>query len=524
MINRLISFFSLALLLFLSACHQPSKPVANQLKVSQSSDPQTLDPRQARNLETATTLHMLYEGLMRTDEKGKIVPGIAEKVDVSPDQKTYTFSLRPSVWSNEEPVTASDFEQTWKSLLSPDFAAPNAYQFYPIKGAQAAKEGKISLEEVGIHAPDETTLIVELEQPLAHFLNLVSTHFYYPVHSTLRENKNASTTDSTFVSNGPFKLDHWSRNNELTAIKNPLYWDEKNVHLEKVSLIVLDDNTALHLFENKELDWTGSPLSTLPTDSLAALRTEGILKTAPGAGTHWFRFNTEKKPFDNASMRTAFALALNRQELIDHVLQGNQQAALQIVPPSFNGALSLHQDHNIEKAQHLFKESQEHNEELAAITLCYRNDERSHKIAQVVQQQWKEAFNLTVNLQSCESKVLFDHLKTGEYQIGLGSWYADFRDPISFLDVFKFKDNGTNNTQWENEIYTALLEGSSSEANEEKRAKLLQQAEKILLREMPVIPLFHAAYNYLQQPRVEGVYFSELGYLDFKHAKLQTDL
>jgi len=160
-------------------------------------------------------------------------------------------------------------------------------------------------------------------------------------------------------------------------------------------------------------------------------------------------------------------------------------------------------------------------ETMPKITIYYATGERSHKIAQVVQQQWKEALGVDVALQSNEAKVYFDQLKKRDYQVGIGSWFADYRDPISFLEIFKLKENGTNNTQWENADFISLLDQSARAGDSSTRNKLLNEAETLLIKEMPIIPLFYSSYNYVKNPAVKGVYLSELGYLDFKSAYIE---
>jgi oligopeptide transport system substrate-binding protein len=288
---------------------------------------------------------------------------------------------------------------------------------------------------------------------------------------------------------------------------------------------VLDNPTALQLFQNGGLEWTGSPLSTLSVDALASLKKQNVLEVKPSAGTYLFRINSEKPPFTSVKMRQAFALALNRSDLVEHVLQGNQIPAFGIVPSSFLEGGPYFNDHDVLKARALFTEALREQmmtiEDLPAITIFYAANERAHKIAQVAQQQWKEALGVNVLLQSYEPKVYYDQLKKHDYQLGIGSWFADFRDPISFLEIFKLKDNGTNNTQWEHPDYIALIDASSKTADNQERSRLLQEAEKVLIQQMPVIPLFYNSYNYVRKPSVKGVYFSELGYLDFKHAYLE---
>lgn len=529
--NQWLKFLLIPFLLLISAaCRQPQKPIAQSstLRISMETDPLTLDPRRVRDLATTTVIHMLYEGLMRTQADGQPAFALAEEVIISPDQKTYTFHLRPSSWSDGQPVTAHDFEQTWKSLLDPQFPSPNAYQLYVIRGAQEAKEGRSAIDQVGVHAQDDSTLVVELEQPTPYFLNLTATHFFYSVHASLRQQAADASTlpDSQILTNGPFKLENWSHHNELTAVPNPHYWDKENVTLARIQLVVLDNSTALQLFKKGELDWIGSPLSTLSIDALASLKKEGQLEVMPAAGIYLFRINTEKPPFHHVKMRQAFAYALNRKDLVEHVLQGNQQPAFGIVPPSFIEGRPFFQDHDTSLALQLFQEALKEQDltlqNFPQVSIYYASNERAHKIAQVAQQQWKQNLGVQVDLQSNEAKIYFDRLKKHDYQLGIGSWFADIRDPISFLEIFKLKENGTNNTQWENSQYIALLNQSSLATQFSKRQELLKEAENVMIKEMPVIPLFYAAHNYVKNPKIKEIYFSELGYLDFKKAYWDT--
>lgn len=530
MLSQWLHLFLIPFCLFVCTGCREHRPLANDstLRISSEGDPQTLDPRQVRDLGTVTVIHMLYEGLMRQQTDNQPSPAIAETVTISPDQKTYTFKLRRSAWSDGQPVTAYDFEQTWKSALHPQFPNPNAYQLYSIEGAQAAKEGGGSLDNIGVRALNDDTLIVQLERPTPYFLHLTATHFFYPVHPSLRQQSIGSNLDeSQILTNGPYRLENWSRHNELVAIPNPHYWDKENVHLDRITLIVSDNPTALQLFQKGELDWTGSPLSTIPTDALASLKREGQLDITPAAGIFMLRLNTQRPPFTHAKMRQAFALALNRADLVEHVLQGNQTPAFRLVPPSFLQGEPLFTDHDISRARQLFQEALEEQhltlQDFPQTSIFYASGERGHKIAQVAQQQWKECFGVNVTLQSTEAKTFFDRLKNHDYQMGIRSWFADFRDPIAFLEVFKLKGNGTNNTQWEHPQYIALLDQSAKTTDHKKREQLLKRAEELLVQEMPIIPLFYASYNYVKKPSVKGVYFSELGYLDFKNAYLDAN-
>ena len=205
-------------------------------------------------------------------KRGQAIPALASTIDISDDRKTYTIQLRESYWSNGERLTAEDFVGTWKSILSPHFPSPNAYQLFPLKGAQAAKEGRLSLDAIGVIALSENTLKIELENPVPFFRDLLTTHFYYPVPKSLRELPLNAPLPSPFISNGPFLLHAWDAHSELTFLKNAQYWDAASVSLEKLSVIIADENTALSLFATNEVDWVGSPLSSIPQDAVQTLR------------------------------------------------------------------------------------------------------------------------------------------------------------------------------------------------------------------------------------------------------------
>lgn len=498
-------------------------------RIAVNSDPLSLDPRLVRDLGSINLMNSLFEGLMRTGPDQKPEFAIANSVDISSDLLTYTFTLRESTWSDGTPLTATDFAQTWMTVLNPTFPAPTAYMLYAIKGAKAAKEGLIPPDAIGINVLSPTTLVIQLEQPSPYFLELLTGHFFFPVSSSMRTQATNTLISSPekLVSNGPFKMAQWKQRNEVIITKNPHYWDAEAIALNGIVFQVLDDNTALQLFKSGQLDWAGSPISTLPQDAISSIKESGSLKIAPAAGTHWLRFNTQKAPFNNVNMRKAFNLAIDRKAIVEHVTQGNQLPAKGIIPPSFGaGEQQYYKDHDILAAQKYYMTAlinlRNADEKLPEISLCYLSgNDRNRKISQAIQQQWNKAFGIPITLESCESQVLYDKLRNGNYQLSLGSWYADVRDPINFLEIFKTKETPTNNTFWENAQFTQLLEMSTTEPSSEERSKLLLQAEALLMEELPVAPLFHGSFNYLTSPRLEGVELSESGLMNFKKASIK---
>jgi len=517
------------IVLGLFACNPDPKTLSSKVKGQEISvaiidDPQVLDPRLMRDTASVNIAHMIFEGLMRKNYTGTLTYGIAEKHTVSEDGREHTFILKDSQWSDGTPLTAYDFEYTWKSVLAPSFPSPNAYQLYCIQGAQAAKSGKGSLDDVGVKAVDDHTLVVTLEKPLSYFLELTTTHFFSPISKAWAERTKGDllAQPESIVTNGPFQLSSWNRNDVIVFVKNPNFWDHRDVKLNKINLIVSDESTALQMFERKQLDWVGSPMSMIPVDALKSLKSKGHLIITPAAGVHLFRLNTQSYPLDNLNMRKALALSIDRKSLVEHVTQSNQRPATGVVPLSFGlQSRPYFEDNNITMAwthyQEALKELHISKDDMPTLSLCYVPNERNHKIVQAVQRQWSDALGINVSLDSCEAAIFYDRLNQNNYQISVGSWYGDINDPINFLEVFKYKDSSTNHTQWEDQEFVDLLDKSSVESDVMERREIFAQAEIKLINAMPVIPIYYPTFNHLNRS-VVGVYFSELGYLDFTYA------
>ncbi len=494
------------------------------IRLNISDDPQSLDPRTARDLSSFTVARMLFEGLTRISKEEKAELALAESVAISSDQKTYTFYLKESRWTNGDVLKASDFAYAWKKVLSPEFLSDAAFQLYVIKNAKSVKEGTVSLDRVGIEVIDDRTLRVSLEHPIPYFMELIAMPIFFPVNQKVDEsNPQWAEKVESYVGNGPFKLAEWRHRDHLVVTKNGLYWDVSQVELEKIELLMIKEETAYKMFEKGELDWIGSPLGILPLDTLQELRQEKRLQTKEMLGTCFLRSNVEKPPFNNTKMRRAFALAINRQEIVDHVTQGNQLPAMGLVPACLKEDLSAYfKDGDVEGARALFKEALSDlgmtEGALPKISLLYLAGERNHLLMQVLQQQWFEAFGVWVELNGIEGKVYYDKVSKRDYQLASGSWIADFNDPINFLEVFKYKNGGSNNTLWENLEYTRLLNESSGVTHTEKRLALLERSERILMEEMPIIPIFYYTMLYVNQSDVKDVVLSSLGSIDFKWA------
>ncbi len=517
----------------LGACHSPTpksgfKQTKTGITINLGAEPQTLDPRKARDLHAVTLVKMLFEGLTRVGKNDQPELALARSVEISPDLKKYTFCMRYSEWSNGEPLTANDFVYAWKKVLDPQFVSENAQQLYVIKNAKAIKESRLPLDELGVRALDPMTLEVELECPTPYFLELMAFPVSFPICQKIdEENPHWAESVATFVCNGPFKLKEWKHQNYIKAEKNSFYWDAAHVQLKDIEMVMVQEDAELKMYRKKELAWVGSPLSTLSLEALPELKKNGEVHTKPILGTYFLRANVEKPPFNNVKVRKAFSLAIQRSEIVQHITQGDQVPATGLVPLSLGLQKEPYfEDGATDRARALFDEGLQESgltlEQMPQIVFFYRASERNHLITQALQQQWYKTLGVKVRLEAVERKVFFDRLSKQDYQLAAGDWLADYNDPINFLEVFKYKTATTNNTNWENEEYTQLLDRSAMILDPDQRAELLSKSERILIDEMPIMPIFYYTLLYMQENRLKDVVLTSLGNLDFKWAYLEN--
>ncbi len=520
------SFLIIMLVVLQLSCQSTAKKaVVHEVRLNIKEEPHNLDPRKAVQLTSISLLHMLFEGLVREGKSGKVEMATAERVEISKDFKIYTFHLRESLWSNGDPLTASDFAAAWKGALSPDFPSSNASILYVIAGAKAAKEGSAPLKDVGVTALDPLTLEVRLEQSTPYFLELLTHPIFSPVHQRVdRENPQWAQRDFSYVSNGPFRIDQWKPQHQILLTKNPCYWDHEHVQIDALRLEMIAEETEQQLFEKGELDWAGSPLSDLSMEAIPSLKQTGKFHTQAGLGTKFLRLNTGTPLLSSPQIRRALALAINRHDLTEHLLQGEQTPTTALVPPFFSLQEEPYfRDGDVEAARALFDEAlttlQLPRAALSELTYLYRSSERNHQLAQAIQQQWKAAFDIEVHLEAVEGKIFFSRIAQNDYQIALGDWTCDFADPINFLEVFKY-NKGSNHTAWENPEYVALLDASATLSGTE-RTQVLARAETLLIQEMPIIPLYSINLMYVSQPYLKNVVLSPGGVIDFKWASIE---
>lgn len=494
------------------------------LDVNIKSEPPSLHPGMSTDTTSGAVLDQVFEGLTRVNQDSEIEEGMAESWEVSDDEKTYTFKIREdATWTNGDPVTAGDFEYAWKWVLDPENPnADYAYQLYPIKGAEDAKENDGSLDDVGITVEDDQTLVVELEQPTEYFLELTAFYTYYPINeevATANEEWSLEAGED-YVSNGPFELTDWAHKDSITIEKNEDYWDAETVKLETINMSMIEEeSTELQLFQNGDLDWVGDPTGSVPLAAIDTMKENDELEISDRAGLYYYSFNHEEEPFNNENIRKAFALAMDRQSIVDNVTQGEEKPAMALVPPSMfeENEEGYFKDNDIEKAKEYLEKGLEEMgvDKLPTVNLSYNTDEGHAAIAQAVQEMWKNNLGVDVELSNEEWAVFLDSMGEGDYQVGRMGWIADFNDAINFLEIFE-SVGGNNYTNWEDDEYKKLIKESRTELDPDKRREILREAEEIFMDEMVVNPVYFYTNLYAHQDNVKDITVSPIGNIQYK--------
>ncbi|MCY9216596.1 peptide ABC transporter substrate-binding protein [Bacillus haynesii] len=540
--KKRLSFISLMLIftLVLSACGfgsssgdggKKDSKGKDTLNVNIKTEPFSLHPGLANDSVSANVLRQTFEGLTTIGKDGKPVEAAAEKIEVSDDQKTYTFTLRDAKWSNGDPVTAEDFEYAWKWALDPKNESQYAYQLYYLKGGEAANTGKGKIEDVGVKAVNDKTLKVELEKPTPYFTELTAFYTYMPVNKKVAE-KNAkwyTNADENYVSNGPFKMAKWKHGGNIVLEKNDQYWDKDAVKLKKINMAMVNDpNTGLNMYKKGELDFVGQPVDQISTDAIPSLKKEG-LKIDPFAAVYLYKFNTEAAPLNNVNIRKALTYAINREAIVKNITQAEQLPAMGLVPPAVHGFESnegYFKDHDVDKAKEYLEKGLKElglkkATDLPKITLSFNTDEAHQKIAQAVQEMWNKELGVDVELGNEEWNVYIDKLHAGNYQIGRLGWTADFNDGMNFLETYRDKEGGNNDTNWENAKYKELLKKASTESDSAKRIELMKEAESIIMDELPIAPIYFYTMPYLHDESLKDFVLTGTGEIYFKTAHFE---
>lgn len=499
---------------------QPEKLAAKQvLRVGNSAEPKTLDPAKATGMFEIHVLDSLFEGLVSFDAKTyKIVPGVASSWTVSKDNLVYTFELRPDAqWSDGTPLTAEDFVASWRRALDPELASEYAYQLYYIKNGKPFNEGKVKdPNQLGIKAAGPHRLVVTLEHPCPFFLDLAGFQTLFPVPMHIVKNypkMSEQWTQNDMVSNGPFRMSERRLNQHIKLVKNERYWDKKSVNLEEIFIYPTENaDTEEKTFISGKLDITATvPTLRIPVYAAKAKHdpASSTFRNNPVFATYFYRFNTKRKPTDDVRVRRALAMVIDRKEIVENVLRGGQMTATNLVPPGTAGytyGSGPFKDHVtpevIADAKKLLAEAgYPDGKGMAPVEILYNTRDDYKKTAVAIQQMWKKALGIEAKLFNQEWKVYLDNQSKMNYTTLQARWIGDYMDANTYLGMFI--TNGTDNfTGWGNPRYDQLIKEAGMTVDAPKRIAMFKEAEKILLDEMPIAPLYFGTTQRLVSPKL----------------------
>ncbi|MEK4527970.1 peptide ABC transporter substrate-binding protein [Paenibacillus sp. BGI2013] len=514
------------------------------LKINLSAEPPTLDPAQAKDSQTNTVLKFLYEGLVRIDADGKEQAGVAKDWKISEDGLKYVFNLNPEAkWSNGDAITAEDFVRSWERALKPETASPYAYQLYYIKGAEGYNLSKdetykgtkvTDFSQVGVKANDEHTLEVTLENPTPYFLGLTAFYTYYPVHASADTNDKFFTDYKNMIVNGPFVMDQYSKGQKIVVKKNDGYHAAADIKLAQIDMSLTNSSASeLQAYKSGQLDYTGAPNGEIPSDQIPSVKAElpDEFKATGIASTYYYQFNVNEAPFNNVKIRKAFAMAIQRQLIVDKVTQGGQIPAFGFVPPGIRGENGEFRDEhkddyfteNVEEAKALLAEGmkEEGYTTLPAVTLIYNTSDGHAKIALAVADMWKQNLGVDVKTENQEWGVFLENRQNQNFQVARAGWSADYNDPYNFLEMWT-TGNTNNDSKFSNEQYDKDVKETVKSADPAARMAAFADAEKILIQdEMGVMPIYYYTNVSLTKPYLKGVQLDFSGAIDYTRAYLE---
>lgn len=510
------------------------------LAVCLASEPQTIDPALNSAVDGAIMINHMFEGLVKRVDDGEgnavTAPGQAEsweKVVNDDGTVTYTFTLRDGIkWSDGQPVTAGDFEYSWKRLANPETAADYCYMIDMVQGYAAVADGSADPDTLGVKAIDDKTLEITLSYDCPYFEEIMAFPATFPVRQDMVEGNDEWTYDvSTYVGNGPYKMAEWSHNAYILAEKNENYYDYENLGPDTIRFTLLDDaNAMLAAYNSGELDF----IENFPTDEMANYLASGEITVADYLGTYYVCFNTEDEVFSDPLVREAFSLAIDRNYIVENVSQAGEVPATAYVPSGVNDAAGPSGDDfrtvggeyysvaaedyeaNCEKARELLAEAGYPNGEgFPTVEYTYNTDDKHKAIAEALQNMWQEVLGVTVTLSNQDWNVFLESRKQGDYQIARNGWIADYNDPCSFLDMW-YTDGGNNDAQYSNPEYDAQIDAAKATSNQEERMAAFHAAEDILIEQDSVLaPIYFYTQPYMLADDIQGMYYTPLGYFFF---------
>ena len=516
------SLAALALLLALGACSRGPSPTdpaalpanAKVLLRGAGQEPDSLDPQKARSVEAQRILRDVCEGLTLLDKTASPAPGTASEWSVSADGRHYTFHLRPDArWSNGDRVVAADYVAGLRRLVDPATASQYAQVVSVIANANEIVSGKKPANTLGVAAPDERTVTIDLTAPAVYLPSLLSHPSTCPVHrTTLAQHPDTFARAGVMVSNGAFRLVQWSQGSQVLLVRNRYYWDNAANHLDAVRYLpISDENAELTRYRAGALQIT----TTVPRGQYAWIKANlgGQLHSSPLLNTYFYGFNLDRPPFkNNAPLRRALSLVIDREKLASLVLRTGELPAYGWIPPGVHAYSEQSFDYRntplserIAAARRLYAQAGYSAAKPLHFELRYNSGEVHDKVALAVAAMWKEALGVDVRLTSEEFKSLLQDIDAGTVEMFRSGWAGDYNDAYTYAQYFT-TGFGINMPHYHSAEYDSLVNAAAAEADAQKRGELLESAERVLLRDHPFIPLYFYAANHMVQPEVSGWY------------------
>lgn len=513
--------------LLLTACNNKANKSDTEAKkqvlnVTVSEEIPSLDTAKTMDGTSAHVMQNIFEGLYVLDDQDQPIPAVAKSFKRSEDGKKYTFDLRKDAkWSNGDSVTANDFMFAWKRAIKPETMSQYAYMLFHVKNAKEINKGTMPLDELGVKVINDYKLEVELEQPIPYFLQLLALPIYLPQHELFlkEQGKNYALETSTLIYNGPFVLEKWKHEQEFQLKKNATYWDEKKVKLDEINFqIVKDTMTAVNLYEAGNLDRV--PINSQFVDKYKGNK-ELHMSSEPAIAM--LRFNEKNSALANKKVRQSISLALNKEDFVAHFINNGAKSASGLVPAGHineetgkefrkeNGDLS---PYDLQNAKKIWAEAKKELgvDEVNLEFLTYEQDNAKRMAEYIKGDLEKHLQGLTIQIKQQPFKQKLQLEQTGDYDISMANWGPDYKDPISYLELFT-TDNQNNKMNYSNRQYDELIKKAKSDLvlDQKKRWKVLQEAERILLEDAAVAPLYQMGSAYVQKDYVKGIEKHQFG-------------
>ncbi len=481
------------------------------LYLANGAEPESLDPIRVESLFASETFRALFEGLTTGDPvTAKGIPGVAESWDVADNAQTFTFHIRKDAkFSDGVQITAQTVYDSWLMELAPETAAPYAY--LPglfIQGAQNFTAGTGSIDDLGMEVVDKYTFRVRLNNPTPYFPTVIAHPAFpiVPIH-VIEKYGDGWTKPENFVGNGPYVLTEWIPQDHIRVKKSPTYWDRDTVQVEElVYYATPDQNTAFNMYENGEVDVLLQ--SPVPADLLDSVRNRPDYHVAPQYATYYYALNNTIPVLNDVRVRQALSKGVNRTQLVEGVTKGGQVPTYSFVPPMDGydplipyDSVDISQD--IAEAQQLLAEAgYPGGKGFPKFTVIYNTQELHKKVAEFMQEQWKQNLGIDVVLANYEWKTFLQVRQSGDFEIARSGWYGDYLDPSTFTDLVTETSN-YNDGRYYSKRYNDLVQMAAMAA-EKDRFPLFRQAEQVLLDDAGVIPLYYFIVEKMYDPEKVG--------------------